>query len=112
MLQIANIIKNNNKYKVSGCFGICCHQSRRHNKNNKNRIPGRDAEPTFETLSDRERQVLNLIAQGYSFSVAAEKLGVTQNTEATQVKSIYGKLNISSRAEAAIAASKMGILDK
>ena len=62
-------------------------------------------------LTEREQQVLSLIAKGQSLNVAATELGVTRNTVATQVKSIYSKLNISSRAEAAIAAAKMGVLD-
>ncbi len=73
---------------------------------------GEDASVSVESLSQRELQVLSLIAQGLSLSVTAETLGVTRNTVATQVKSIYSKLNITSRAEAAIAASKMGILDQ
>lgn len=60
-------------------------------------------------LTEREKEVLGIIAQGKSLKEAALMLGVTRNTVATQVKSIYSKLNISSRAEAAIAASRMGM---
>lgn len=67
--------------------------------------------PAFDGLTEREKQVLALIARGQSLNEAAEQLGVTRNTVASQVKSIYSKLNISSRAEAAIAASKMGMID-
>ena len=62
-------------------------------------------------LTKRELEVLSVIAQGHSLNEAASTLGVTRNTIATQVKSIYSKLNISSRAEAALAASNMGILN-
>jgi DNA-binding NarL/FixJ family response regulator len=61
-------------------------------------------------LTQRERKVLSVIAQGHSLKEASKLLGVSHNTVATQVKSIYSKLNISSRAEAALAASKMGII--
>jgi DNA-binding NarL/FixJ family response regulator len=64
------------------------------------------------SLSEREKQVLSLIARGDSLQRVAESLGVTRNTIATQVKSIYRKLNISSRAEAALAASRMGVVVK
>ncbi len=63
------------------------------------------------SLTDREREVLSIIARGCSLAEAASQLGVTRNTIATQVKSIYNKLNISSRAEAALAATQMGILN-
>jgi DNA-binding NarL/FixJ family response regulator len=72
---------------------------------------GSKQEVDSSSLTNREREVLSVIAQGYSLSEAAAMLGVTRNTIASQVKSIYSKLNISSRAEAAIAASKMGILE-
>jgi DNA-binding CsgD family transcriptional regulator len=61
-------------------------------------------------LTPREKEVLSVIAQGHSLSETAQRLGVTRNTIASQVKNIYTKLNISSRAEAALAASQMGII--
>lgn len=69
------------------------------------------SQPIVDGLTEREKEVLSLIAHGRSLNEAAEKLGVTRNTVASQVKSIYSKLNISSRAEAAIAASKMGMIE-
>lgn len=62
-------------------------------------------------LTEREQQVLTIIATGCTLSDAAIRLGVTRNTVASQVKSIYSKLNISSRAEAAVMAAKIGILE-
>jgi len=62
------------------------------------------------TLTQREQEVLVVIAKGHSVSEAAALLGVSRNTVATQVKSIYSKLNISSRAEAALAATQLGII--
>lgn len=62
-------------------------------------------------LTEREQQVLTIIATGSTLSAAAARLGVTRNTVASQVKSIYSKLNISSRAEAAVMAARIGILD-
>jgi DNA-binding NarL/FixJ family response regulator len=68
--------------------------------------------PVASSLTDREQQVLALIAQGRSLQNTATVLGVSRNTIATQVKSIYSKLNISSRAEAALAAARMGIINE
>ncbi|HEA26622.1 MAG TPA: response regulator transcription factor [Ectothiorhodospiraceae bacterium] len=62
-------------------------------------------------LTKRELEVLSVIAQGHSLNEVASILEVSRNTTATHVKNIYSKLNITSRAEAALVASKMGIID-
>lgn len=61
-------------------------------------------------LTSRERDVLGLIAKGYTTAKVAEFLGITHNTASGYVKTIYRKLNISSRAEAALEASRRGIV--
>jgi len=54
--------------------------------------------------------VLGLIAKGYTTAKVAEFLNITRNTASGYVKQIYSKLNISSRAEAALEASRRGIV--
>lgn len=61
-------------------------------------------------LTARERDVLGLIAKGYTTAKVAEFLNITRNTASGYVKLIYRKLNISSRAEAALEASRRGIV--
>lgn len=61
-------------------------------------------------LTPRELEVLALIARGLRISDAACALGVAEGTVASHIKSIYRKLDISSRAEAAVHASRMGLL--
>ena len=61
-------------------------------------------------LTNRERDVLALIAKGYTTAKVAEYLSITRNTASGYVKVIYRKLNISSRAEAALEASRRGIV--
>ncbi len=73
------------------------------------RMTGPHHEPD-ETLTPREREVLTLIARGLRISDAATALGVAEGTVATHIKAIYRKLGISSRAEAALQASRMGLL--
>lgn len=63
-----------------------------------------------EILTERERDVLKLIAKGYTVAKAAEILGITHNTTASYVKAIYKKLNVTSRAEATLEASRRGII--
>lgn len=63
------------------------------------------------TLSEREREVLTLVAKGLSRSDISELLGITTNTAAGYIKAIYRKLNISSRAEAVLEAVRMGLVN-
>jgi DNA-binding NarL/FixJ family response regulator len=63
-------------------------------------------------LSEREREVLALVAKGYSRGEVAGMLGITANTAAGYLKNVYRKLNISSRAEAALEAARRGLIDK
>jgi len=61
-------------------------------------------------LSPRETEVLTYIGKGMRISEVAKLLGVADNTIATYVKNIYRKLDISSRAEAALEASRRGLV--
>jgi len=62
-------------------------------------------------LSKREKEVLTLIAKGLSRSDVASLLDVSVHTVAGHIKKIYAKLNISSRSEAVIEASKQGLIN-
>ena len=61
-------------------------------------------------LTKRETDVLCLIAKGFSIAESSEVLGISQHTVKGYVKDIYAKLGISSRAEAAAAAIKAGLV--
>lgn len=61
-------------------------------------------------LTQRELEVLGMIARGLRVADAARALGMAESTAATHVKSIYRKLDISSRAEAAVHATRMGLI--
>lgn len=63
-----------------------------------------------EGLSEREREVFVLIAKGLSRKEVAELLHLSDNTIATHVRNVYRKLNISSRAEAALEACRLGLI--
>jgi DNA-binding NarL/FixJ family response regulator len=60
-------------------------------------------------LAPRELDVLRLVAKGYRNAEVAELLGMTANTVGSYIKSIYRKLGVSSRAEAALEASRLGL---
>lgn len=61
-------------------------------------------------LTRRETEVLSLIARGLQRGEVGALLSVSENTVAKYIKDIYRKLNISSRAEAALEASRRGLL--
>jgi DNA-binding NarL/FixJ family response regulator len=61
------------------------------------------------TLTTRELEVLGLISMGLRNADVAQTLGLMDSTVASHIKSIYSKLGITSRAEAAIRAQRMGL---
>jgi len=61
-------------------------------------------------LSAREREVLGLLAQGIRIADIAAQLAISRHTVGDHVKNIYRKLNISSRAEAALHARSLGLV--
>lgn len=63
-----------------------------------------------EPLSPQEQRVLRLLAAGLSNPEIARELFVSLNTIKTQVKSIYRKLNVSSRSEASQVARDLNLL--
>ncbi len=63
------------------------------------------------TLTAREKEVLTIIAKGMSRADISRLLGITVNTVSGHIKNIYRKLNICTRAEAALEASRMGLLN-
>jgi len=63
------------------------------------------------SLTQRERDVLSLLARGITMAEAARLLGLSPHTVSGYVKDIYRKLNVSSRAEAALTAQRIGLVD-
>jgi len=61
-------------------------------------------------LTDRERDVLTLLAKGLTVARVAEMLGISRNTAAGYAKSVYRKLNVTSRAEATLEAARRGLV--
>jgi NarL family two-component system response regulator LiaR len=65
--------------------------------------------PTPDPLTEREMQVLRLVAQGRNNKDIAEELVVTEMTVRTHVSSILSKLHLASRTQAALFALKEGL---
>ena len=63
-------------------------------------------------ITPREKEVLTLIAHGYSVRNTAESLSLSHHTVASYVKDIYRKLHINSRAEATLKAMELGLITR
>jgi len=63
----------------------------------------------FPELTEREREILALIAQGHPNQVIAQRLVLSIKTVQNHVSNIFGKLQVASRAEAIVRARDAGI---
>lgn len=73
--------------------------------------PGAPAPPAEPSpLSERETELLRLVAKGFSFDAVADVLAISPHTVVTHVKNIYRKLAVHSRGEAVHEARQMGLL--
>jgi len=61
-------------------------------------------------LTPREIEVLTYLSKGFTIKEIANLMGIKWFTVNDHIKSIYRKLNVSSRAEAAVLASKQGLV--
>lgn len=68
-----------------------------------NRLPSSE-------LSPRELQILELIVKGLSNKQIADRLGITEGTVKWHVNAILGRMNVSDRTQAAVAALNRGIV--
>ncbi|MBN1371391.1 MAG: response regulator transcription factor [Anaerolineaceae bacterium] len=71
---------------------------------------GNDEDALTGDLTDREMEVLKLIANGLSNNQIAEKLVITENTVKGHVSNILSKLHLLDRTQAAVYAWKKGIV--
>ena len=66
----------------------------------------------LESLSQRERETLALVAEGLSNQLIAERLGIGEKTVKTHVSNVLGKLDVSDRTQAAVFAWKSGFAQR
>ncbi|GMT98964.1 response regulator transcription factor [Corallococcus caeni] len=67
-------------------------------------------EPLLKPLSDREREILQLIAKGVSNSEAARLLSLSKATIRTHLEHIYRKLEVTNRVEAVTEGIRKGLI--
>jgi DNA-binding NarL/FixJ family response regulator len=68
------------------------------------------ADALHDTLTEREIEVLRLIAEGYTNQQIAEALIISPTTVKTHVQNILEKLNVSDRTQAAVYAVRSGLI--
>jgi DNA-binding NarL/FixJ family response regulator len=71
--------------------------------------PGRAAAVPFTGLTDREREVLELVARGRSNAEIAKELFVSPKTVRNHVSNVFAKLQVSDRAQAIVRAREAGL---
>jgi len=70
---------------------------------------GRNKQELIDPLSEREVEVLHLIAEGLSNSQIAERLYISQGTVKRHITNLYGKLSVQSRTQAIGKARDIGL---
>ncbi len=64
----------------------------------------------YEELTERESDILRLVAKGYSNKSIARELGITISTVKTHLRNIFRKLEVEDRAQVIIKAIKDGVI--
>jgi DNA-binding NarL/FixJ family response regulator len=68
------------------------------------------SDPSAPRLTEREHEILSLIAKGFSFPEIAGLLAISPHTVTTHVRHIYEKLEVSSRGSAVYEAVQLGLI--
>ncbi len=71
--------------------------------------PGGAPPQAFPTLTDREREILHLIAQGHPNPAIARQLSLSTKTVGNYVSNVFTKLQVADRAQAIIRAREAGL---
>jgi DNA-binding NarL/FixJ family response regulator len=66
------------------------------------KMHGLDDDPRFAKLTEREREVMELLADGLSNRQIAERVGLAEKTVKNYVSAVLGKLGLQSRTQAAL----------
>ena len=65
-----------------------------------------------DLVTDRQRQILTLLANGHSYDDIGTALGLSVNTVRTHVRTLYERLGVSTKVEAVVVAMELGLLPR
>ena len=74
-------------------------------------VPGPDDAPTTTPLSKREREILQMVANGATTKEVARDLGISPHTVKTHLERIFEKLGANDRAQAVAIAIRTGLVE-
>lgn len=74
-------------------------------------VAGRTTQAATPTLTERELQVLHLVATGATNKQIASQLDITEATVKTHLKGVFARLDVANRAEAVAKALQLGLID-
>jgi PAS domain S-box-containing protein len=83
----------------------------RHSLRGRRHLSGPVGGPDAQRLTDRQRQVLQLAAEGLPTREIADRLVVSANTVRTHLDNIYERLGVGDRAAAVAAGFRMGLIE-
>ena len=66
-------------------------------------------QPSYD-LSQREKEVLKLLADGYNYQEIADKIFISVDTVRHHIRNIYRKLHVHSQSEAVAKAIRKGLI--
>jgi DNA-binding NarL/FixJ family response regulator len=71
----------------------------------------REGSEVASTVTPRERQILQLLAEGFTMRQVARRLGISPRTVETHVAKLYRKLDVRTRVQAIARAASIGLID-
>ena len=82
-----------------------------HFRESEQNLASNEDEKLLEQLTNREREILSLIAKGCGVKEVGDLLEISSNTVSHHIKNLYSKLNVHNRAEATAAAVQLNIFN-
>jgi DNA-binding NarL/FixJ family response regulator len=74
-------------------------------------ISARTERKSSSILTDREREVLILVAQGLANKQIARRLGISEKTVKAHLTNVFQRIGVADRTQAALWAERNGLLD-